>query len=143
MFSRCSCVICMHCMQMFQCGILSAFRSVLIENSTLTEILYRKKVFGLFDVFAARQVRTACKYLSRHMGKPTICLGENKGADQLRRYYSAFVFATRIVQFLFYLTPKFQVSSLPLCLYSPVCVGPVRKPHRCFFSTRWLIHICL
>ena len=23
-------------------------------------------------------------YMSRHMGKPTICLGENKGADQLR-----------------------------------------------------------
>ena len=23
-------------------------------------------------------------YLSRHMGKPTICIGENKGADQLR-----------------------------------------------------------
>ena len=23
-------------------------------------------------------------HLSRHMGKPTICLGENKGADQLR-----------------------------------------------------------
>ena len=24
-------------------------------------------------------------YMSCHMGKPTICLGENKGADQLRR----------------------------------------------------------
>ena len=23
-------------------------------------------------------------YLSRRMGKPTICIGENKGADQLR-----------------------------------------------------------
>ena len=23
-------------------------------------------------------------YMSRHMGKPTICIGENKGADQLR-----------------------------------------------------------
>ena len=22
--------------------------------------------------------------MTRHMGKPTICLGENKGADQLR-----------------------------------------------------------
>ena len=46
---------------------------------------------------------------------------------------SAFVFATRIVQFLFYLNPKFQASSSFLCLYSPVCVGPVRKPH-CWFS---------
>ena len=46
---------------------------------------------------------------------------------------SAFVFATRIVQLLFYLNPKFQASSSFLCLYRPVCIGPVRKPH-CWFS---------
>ena len=47
---------------------------------------------------------------------------------------SAYVFATRIVQFLFYLNPKFQASSCFLCcLYRPVCVRPVRKPH-CWFS---------
>ena len=46
---------------------------------------------------------------------------------------SAFVFATRIVHFLFYLNPKVPVSSHLLCLYSPVCVGPVRQPH-CWFS---------
>ena len=46
---------------------------------------------------------------------------------------SAFVFATRIVQFLFYLNPKFQASSSFLCFYRSVCVGPVRKPH-CWFS---------
>ena len=63
------------------------------------------------------------------MGKSTICIGENKGADQL----SAFVFATRIVQFLFYLNPKFQTSSSFLCLNRSVCVGPVRTPH-CWFS---------
>ena len=45
----------------------------------------------------------------------------------------AFVFATRIVQFLFYLNPKFQASSSFLCLYRPVCDGPVWKPH-CWFS---------
>ena len=76
------------------------------------------------------------------MGKPTICIGENKDADQLRgkisfavtaKLISAFVFATRIVQFLFYLNPKFQASSSLLCLYRAVCVGPVRKPH-CWFS---------
>ena len=34
------------------------------------------------------------------MRKPTICIGENKGADQLRsKQFSAFVFATRIVQY--------------------------------------------
>ena len=71
------------------------------------------------------------------MGKSTICIGENKDADQLRgvtaKLISAFVFAIRIVQFLFYLNPKFQASSSFLCLYRPVCVGPVRKPH-CWFS---------
>ena len=46
---------------------------------------------------------------------------------------SAFVFATRIVQFLLYLTPKFQASSHFLCLYRPFCVGPVQKP-QCWFS---------
>ena len=67
------------------------------------------------------------------MGKPTIWICENKDAGQLRGLISAFVFATRIVQFLFYLNPKFQTSSSFLCLYRPVCVGPVRKPH-CWFS---------
>ena len=54
------------------------------------------------------------------MGKPTICIGENKDADQLRGN-------------LYYLNSKFQASSSFLCLYRPVCVGPVRKPH-CRFS---------
>ena len=45
---------------------------------------------------------------------------------------STFVFATRIVQFLPYLTPKFQASSLLLKLNRSVCVKPVRKPHRWF-----------
>ena len=49
---------------------------------------------------------------------------------------SAFVFATRIVQSLFFLNPKFQASSHPLWLYSPVCVGPGRKPRRPVFSQR-------
>ena len=56
-----------------------------------------------------------------------------------RPMVSAFVFATRIVQSLFYLNTKFQASSLLLWLYRPVCVGPVRKPY-CWFSTRWLIY---
>ena len=42
---------------------------------------------------------------------------------------SAFVFATRIVTFLSFLNPKFQASINLLCLYSSVCVEPVRKPH--------------
>ena len=55
--------------------------------------------------------------LSRRMGKPTICIWENKDADQLRGNREAdhaFVFATRIVHFLFFLNPKFQACSLLL-----------------------------
>ena len=57
--------------------------------------------------------------LSRHMGKPTICEGENKGADQFRSNCEAdqlLCFATRIVQFLYFTNPKLQASSLLLCL---------------------------
>ena len=47
---------------------------------------------------------------------------------------SAFVFATRIVQSLYFLNMKFQASSHLLWLYSPVCVGPGQKPRRLVFS---------
>ena len=49
---------------------------------------------------------------------------------------SAFVFATQIVQSIYYLNPKFQGSSHLLWLYSPLCVGPGRKPRRPVFSQR-------
>ena len=63
------------------------------------------------------------------MRKPAFCLCENKDADQLR----AFVFTIRIVQFLYSLDPQFQASSRLLWLYSPVCVGPGRKPPKTSF----------
>ena len=62
------------------------------------------------------------------MGKPTICIDENKDADQLRGNREA---DQRLC--FRYLNPKFQASSLLLCLYRSVCVGPGRKPH-CWFS---------
>ena len=46
----------------------------------------------------------------------------------------AFVFATRIVQSLYFVNPKFQASSHPLWLCSSVCVRPGRKPRRPVFS---------
>ena len=48
----------------------------------------------------------------------------------------AFVFAIQIVQSLFYLNPKLQASSHLVWLYSPICVGPGRKPRRPVFSQR-------
>ena len=65
--------------------------------------------------------------------KADFCLCENKGAAKL---ISAFVFATRIVHFLFLLNPKFQASMLLLGLYMSVCVRPGRKPRRPVFSRR-------
>ena len=46
---------------------------------------------------------------------------------------SAFVFATWIVQYLYFLNPKFKASSLLQWLYSLVCVRPGQNPH-CWFS---------
>ena len=66
------------------------------------------------------------------MRKPDFCICENKDAKLI----SVFVFATRIVQSLFFLNPKFQASSHLLWLYNLVCVGPGRKPRRPVFSER-------
>ena len=77
--------------------------------------------------------------LSHVMRKPTFCICLNKGADQLRttaKLISTFVFATSIVQFLFYLYPKFQASSLLIRLYRPVCVGHDRKRKLLEFSCK-------
>ena len=46
----------------------------------------------------------------------------------------AFVFVTQIVQSLYFLNTKFQVSSHFLWLHSPVCVEPGRNPRRFVFS---------
>ena len=67
-------------------------------------------------------------HLNRRMGKPTICICENKGADQLRgNQRLCFRYTDRTIN------PKFPASSHIQRLYSPVCVGPVRKAH-CWFS---------
>ena len=74
--------------------------------------------------------------MSHVMRKPAFYTYENKGADLLCSNCEAdhtFVFATRIVQFLHFLNPKFPVSSHFQCLYTSVCVGPIRKPH-CWLS---------
>ena len=77
--------------------------------------------------------------LSRVVRKPDFAYAKTKTQISFAvtaKLISAFVFATRIVQFLFYLNPKFQASSNLLWLYSPVCVRPGRKPRRSVFSQR-------
>ena len=69
------------------------------------------------------------------MGKPTIGMCENKGADQVRGNREAdqrlcFRYSDSTIPLLL----KSEISSFSfLCLCRPVCVGPVRKPH-CWFS---------
>ena len=77
--------------------------------------------------------------MSRDMRKPDFYICENKDADKLRGNPEAdqpFVFATQIVQSLYFLNTKFQASSHLMPLYSPVSVGPGRKPRRPVFSQR-------
>ena len=71
--------------------------------------------------------------MSRVVRKPAFCIGETKTQISFAvtvKLISAFVFATQIVQSLYFLNPKFQASSHLLLPYSPVCVGPGRKPRR-------------
>ena len=71
------------------------------------------------------------------MRKPDLAYAKTKAQISCAvtaQLISAFVFDTRIVQFLFFLNSKFQASNNPLCLYRAVCVGPGRKPRRPVFS---------
>ena len=62
------------------------------------------------------------------MGKPTICIGENKGASQFRSNCEA----DQRLCFRYSDSTIPQASSSFLCLYRLVCVRPVWKPHRWF-----------
>ena len=73
-------------------------------------------------------------HMSRPMGKPTICIGENKGADQHRSNCEAdqrlgFCYTDSTIPLLFIA----KVSSLLLWLHRPICVAPGRKPRRPVF----------
>ena len=54
---------------------------------------------------------------------------------------SPFVLATQIVQFLFFLNPKFQAAGLILWLHRSVYVRPGQKPRLSVFSRRDLFDI--
>ena len=70
------------------------------------------------------------------MGKPTICIGENKDADQLRGNREAdqrlcFRYSDSTIPPLLYSKiSSFQPASVAV---QAVCIRPVRKPH-CLFS---------
>ena len=65
------------------------------------------------------------------MRKPLFAYAKTKAQisfDINAKLISAFVFATRIVQFLFFRNPKFQASNHFLRRYRLVCVRPGQKP---------------
>ena len=73
------------------------------------------------------------------MGKPTNCIGENKGADLLHGNCKAdqrLCFRYTDSTIILLLKPKFQASSLFLRLYRPVCVGPGQNPNIWFSDAR-------
>ena len=79
-------------------------------------------------------------YLSCVMKKPAFCICENKDADQLRGNREADQrLCFRYTDSTIPLLSKSEISSLDSYLqwlYSPVCVGPGRKPRRPVFSQR-------
>ena len=89
----------------------------------------------IFQTYFLTTYKTTYKrYLSHLMRKPTILYAKPKA--QIRFAVTAMLisplfFVTRIVQS--YLYPKFQSSSILLCLCSSFCVGPFWKP-QCWFS---------
>ena len=71
------------------------------------------------------------------MRKSDFCICENQDADQLRGNNEAdqrLCFRYTDSTIPNYLNPKFQASSHILWMYSPVSVGPGRKPRRPVFS---------
>ena len=84
-------------------------------------------------------LKTCHIYMSGIMRKTAFCICENKTQLSFAvaaKLISAFVFATRIVQTLYYLYLKFQASSHLLWLYIRVCVGPGQMSRRPGFSQR-------
>ena len=83
-------------------------------------------------------VCSICTYNMNHvMRKPDSCICENKDADQLRGTCNREAdqrLCFRYIDSTIHLLPKyeFQTSSHLQGLYSPVCVGPGRKPERLF-----------
>ena len=114
----------------------------MMTSAVSIKIFYKSSVVckfsqqGSLDKMTCAMIYISLFNMSRIMRKRDFCLAKTKAQISFAvtaKLISAFVIATRIVQFLFYLNPKFQASSSFLSLYRPVCVGPGRKPRRPVF----------
>ena len=86
-------------------------------SGELINVIYHKPLVILLHQYAAGNFQTVLSclkiiiILNCCMGKQTICIGENKGADHFAvtaELISAFVFATQLVQSLCFLIQNFQ-----------------------------------
>ena len=98
-----------------------------------------KTGFCIGAVSGENQQYAYAKHLSCLRRKPTICICETKGADQLRSNCEAdqhlcFRYMDSTIPLLS--KSKFLPSSHLLCLCRSVCVRPVRKSHYSFFMMR-------
>ena len=118
----------------------------IVKTGVLISFVVTVKMICVF-VFAYAKVRfyhdTAqimlIYQLSFVMRKPAFAYEKTKtqiSSTVTAKLISAFVFASRIGQSLYFLYAKFQASSHLVWLYSPVCVRPGRKPRRPVFSQR-------
>ena len=104
---------------------------ILFYSILFYSILFYSILFYSYALFASE------RYLSHCMGKPTICIGENKGADQLRSHCEAdqrlcFRYTDSTIFLLSIKSKNFRLY-LIFCDYSLVCVRPGRNPN-CWFS---------
>ena len=115
-----------------------------LADKTLGSIHMKTMKDTVINIHSSNGLSHQLVHMSGVVRKPAFSICENKDADQLRgnrKLISAFVFAIPIVQSLYYLNPKFKASIHLLWLYSPVCVGPGRKPRRLVFSQRGSYHL--
>ena len=90
----------------------------------------------LQEKYYVQQQTLQSNIISEQRHEKTNILHMRKQRCRTAQLISPFVFAIWLVQFLYYLYPKFQASSHLLWLYSLVCVRPGRKPRRPVFSQR-------
>ena len=135
-------------------------RNLAIKSLTLSQLSYRcsltmicdriqKEPYHLYEsvshsITKEEKFIVPKKYpydMSLVMRKPAFCCTKTKAQISFAvtaKLISTFVFATCIVQSLYFLNTKFQASSQLLWLYSPVSVGSGRKPRRPVFPQRGL-----
>ena len=92
-------------------------------------------IFPLKIVIFTAVIVSVCNIYEPHHEK-TCFLHVRKQRRRSAAQISTFVFTIWIVQSLLFLNLKFQASSYLLNLYSPLSVGPSRKPRRHVFSRR-------